>query len=57
MAMALQVENLSKRYESVVAVEGLDVRVERGELYAFLGLNGAGKSYRATAPAAPPMAT
>jgi ABC-2 type transport system ATP-binding protein len=28
----------------VLAVDGVDLRVERGELYGFLGLNGAGKT-------------
>ncbi|HEY8167998.1 MAG: ABC transporter ATP-binding protein [Candidatus Limnocylindrales bacterium] len=36
---------LSKRYgRDVLAVDGVDLRVSRGEIYAFLGLNGAGKS-------------
>jgi ABC-2 type transport system ATP-binding protein len=36
---------LSKRYRgNVLAVDGVDLRVARGEIYAFLGLNGAGKS-------------
>ncbi|MBI5029233.1 MAG: ABC transporter ATP-binding protein [Chloroflexi bacterium] len=36
--------NLSKRYGDVTAVDDLSLRVERGEIYAFLGLNGAGKT-------------
>jgi ABC-2 type transport system ATP-binding protein len=36
---------LSKRYgRDVLAVDRVDLRVARGEIYAFLGLNGAGKS-------------
>jgi ABC-2 type transport system ATP-binding protein len=36
---------LSKRYgRDVLAVDRVDLRVSRGEIYAFLGLNGAGKS-------------
>jgi ABC-2 type transport system ATP-binding protein len=36
---------LTKRYGGdVLAVDGVDLRVARGEIYAFLGLNGAGKS-------------
>jgi ABC-2 type transport system ATP-binding protein len=36
---------LSKRYRgNVLAVDGVDLRVARGEIHAFLGLNGAGKS-------------
>jgi ABC-2 type transport system ATP-binding protein len=33
-----------KRYGDVTAVDGLSLRVARGEIYAFLGLNGAGKT-------------
>ena len=33
-----------KRYGSVTAVDGLSLRVDKGEIYAFLGLNGAGKT-------------
>jgi ABC-2 type transport system ATP-binding protein len=36
--------DLSKRYGRVQAVEHLSLRVEEGEIYAFLGLNGAGKT-------------
>jgi ABC-2 type transport system ATP-binding protein len=35
---------LSKRYGGTVAVDQLSLRVEPGEIYAFLGVNGAGKS-------------
>lgn len=40
----IQVENISKRYGSHMAVEGLSFTVERGQIYGFLGPNGAGKS-------------
>src|SRR5512140_1604862 len=36
--------NLGKRYGRFQALEGVDLRVGRGEVYGFLGLNGAGKS-------------
>jgi ABC-2 type transport system ATP-binding protein len=35
---------LSKRYGDVLAVDGLDLRVRRGEIYGFIGRNGAGKT-------------
>jgi lipooligosaccharide transport system ATP-binding protein len=35
---------LTKRFGSFVAVDGIDVAVERGEAFGFLGPNGAGKS-------------
>ncbi len=42
---AVETADLSKRYGAdVLAVDSVSLRVGRGELYAFLGLNGAGKS-------------
>ena len=38
------INGLSKRFGDVQAVDGLSFRVEKGELFAFLGVNGAGKS-------------
>jgi ABC-2 type transport system ATP-binding protein len=43
--LAVATSGLTKRYPGgVLAVDGVDLRVARGEIYAFLGLNGAGKS-------------
>jgi ABC-2 type transport system ATP-binding protein len=44
MHSAISTNNLVKRYGDVTAVDGLSLRVARGEIYAFLGLNGAGKT-------------
>ena len=44
MNAVIETENLAKRYGSVSAVENLSLRVNEGEIYAFLGLNGAGKT-------------
>lgn len=41
---AISIENLTKRYGEVTAVEDLSVRVEPGHLFACLGPNGAGKT-------------
>ena len=41
---AIEVRGLVKRYGDVLAIGGIDLDVRRGELLAFLGLNGAGKS-------------
>jgi ABC-2 type transport system ATP-binding protein len=42
---AITTDGLTKRYRrDVLAVDGVNLRVARGEIYAFLGLNGAGKS-------------
>jgi ABC-type multidrug transport system ATPase subunit len=42
--VALQTENLTKRFRARTAVDRLTIRVERGDIYGFLGPNGAGKS-------------
>lgn len=40
----IEVENLEKSYGKVRAVDGISFAVERGCLFSFLGVNGAGKS-------------
>jgi ABC-2 type transport system ATP-binding protein len=42
--LAIRTTGLTKRYDDVAAVDGLDLEVERGALYGFLGPNGAGKT-------------
>src|SRR5262245_45910003 len=42
--IALQTEELTKRFGSRTAVDRLTMRVERGDIYGFVGPNGAGKS-------------
>ena len=41
---AIKVEGLAKRYKDILAVDGLDLEIAEGELFALLGVNGAGKS-------------
>ncbi len=41
---AIQVQNLSKNYGSIAAVDRINFTVQPGDLVGFLGLNGAGKS-------------
>ena len=41
---AIQTTALTKRYKELTAVDGLDLEIRRGELYALLGVNGAGKT-------------
>lgn len=40
----IEIENLRKSFGDVQAVNGLSFKVREGELFAFLGVNGAGKS-------------
>ena len=40
----IEVKNLKKNYKNFTAVDGITFDVEEGELFAFLGENGAGKS-------------
>jgi ABC-2 type transport system ATP-binding protein len=41
---AISADGLTKRYGAIRAVDDVSLRVGRGEIYAFLGLNGAGKT-------------
>jgi ABC-2 type transport system ATP-binding protein len=40
----LQLTNLTKRYGSLTALDGVSLRIEPGEFFGLLGPNGAGKS-------------
>lgn len=40
----IEITNLSKSFKDVKAVQDISFRVKKGELFAFLGVNGAGKS-------------
>lgn len=42
--IALQTEQLTKRFGTSTAVDRLTIQVRRGDIYGFLGPNGAGKS-------------
>ena len=41
---AVQTENLGKRFGSFTAVKNLNLAVHTGEIFGFLGANGAGKT-------------
>lgn len=42
--MIIEIEDLHKSFKEVNAVDGLTFNVKEGELFSFLGVNGAGKS-------------
>ena len=44
MGNIIQVNNLSKRFGETKAVDSISFEVKKGELFGFLGVNGAGKS-------------
>ena len=44
MGYAIEIRNLKKYYKDVKAVDDISFSVEEGEFFAFLGVNGAGKS-------------
>lgn len=44
MPVAIEINDLAKRFGSVQALDGVDLRVETGEFFALLGPNGAGKT-------------
>ncbi len=41
---AIHAEGLTKRYGSTLALDALDLAVERGEIFGYLGPNGSGKT-------------
>lgn len=44
MDKVIQINNLTKYFKDIKAVDNLSFCVKKGELFAFLGVNGAGKS-------------
>ncbi len=44
MTVALETRGLNKRYGTVHALQNVDISVGRGEIFGFLGANGAGKT-------------
>src|SRR2546421_1119519 len=44
MSLAIETRALTRKFGALCAVDGIDLRVERGTFYGFLGPNGAGKS-------------
>ena len=44
MSKVISVSQLHKKYGQTQAVDGLDLEIEQGEIFALLGPNGAGKT-------------
>ncbi len=44
MNYAIQVKNLKKSYGSRMILKGIDLQIKKGEIFALLGVNGAGKT-------------
>ena len=44
MNSAIQVRGLKKSYGSNIVLGGLDFEIKKGETFALLGVNGAGKT-------------
>lgn len=42
--VAIKIQNLTKHYKNIVAVDNLSLSINSGELFSLLGVNGAGKS-------------
>jgi ABC-2 type transport system ATP-binding protein len=40
----IETQDLTKKYNSFLAVDGLNLRIKKGEVFGFLGPNGAGKT-------------
>ena len=44
MEEVLKITNVSKSFGKVKAVNNISFKVKKGEMFAYLGVNGAGKS-------------
>ena len=44
MDYMLEAVDLTKKYDDLVAVDGLNIKIKKGEVFGFLGPNGAGKT-------------
>jgi ABC-2 type transport system ATP-binding protein len=44
MELLIEAKGISKKFGSFVAVENLNLEIKKGEIFGFLGMNGAGKT-------------
>ena len=42
--LVIETENLTKRFKNVVAVDGLDLKIQQGEIFGLVGPDGSGKT-------------
>ena len=42
--IAIKTVNLTKKYKNIVAVDNLNLEINKGEIFSLLGVNGAGKT-------------
>jgi ABC-2 type transport system ATP-binding protein len=45
MEFSVEVQNLTKRFDDFTAVDNVNFAVRKGEIFGFLGPNGAGQEY------------
>lgn len=44
MTYVLEAKNLTKKYKNTQALDGINIKLEKGNIYGFVGQNGAGKT-------------
>lgn len=42
---SIETKNLTKRFGKDIAVNSINMKIERGKIYGLVGRNGAGKNY------------
>ena len=43
-AVVLQVDQIERRFGGLVALTGVDLKIQRGEIFGLVGPNGSGKT-------------
>ena len=44
MDYMIEAKDLTKKFDNLTAVDGLNIKIKKGEVFGFLGPNGAGKT-------------
>ena len=42
--LLVEIKELQKRYDNLIAVDNLNIEIEKGEIYGLVGPNGSGKT-------------